>query len=136
MTTADSDPPGGKWEIKVHKLADGDMRRLCQQHTSAFKDMITALQTLAECPNVFAVQDPLDVCQMYPDAPDHLRFKRRGGRWRCVLRIIHDGEHIPPSAASRPGANTYLQIVFVDTRTNRTYHHVRRRVKEVVYVGA
>lgn len=118
-----------KWRIRVHPLADEDMKRLKHDNPVAFKQMMSALKQLAGCPNLFDVCKPLDICYTWPDATDWLRFKCRGERWRVALRLIVDGQQVRPTQQHRP-CDGYLQVVFVDERSAVTYR-VRLAVREV-----
>ena len=123
---------GDVWRVKVHRLADPDMRQLKATYPDEFADMIDALKALSTCGNIFDVRFPLDTCLTYPDADDCVRFKKRGQIWRVILRVIHRGLHVTPTADMRPCEDTYLQIIFVDDRGNRTYDALRLRVLDMV----
>lgn len=119
------------WRITVHPLADCDMKNMRSQHPEAFKDMMNALKQLMNHADIFSVRKPLDLCITYPDMDNGIRFKCRGQQWRVVMRVIEDGVQVRPSRHLRPGSNIYLQIVFVDTRSNSTYSELKLRVAAI-----
>lgn len=121
-----------KWRVTVHPLAHNDMGTLRKNNRAAFDDMVAAVQTLQASPNVFCLDDKtLDTCHTYPDIDNCIRFKRKRGQWRVVLRLIVDGVQVRPSELSRPGQDSYLQIVFVSERHGQTYVNLRVRAVEV-----
>lgn len=113
------------WRIMVHKEAHPDMHALRDNHPGAFRDMMDGFKQLAKSQNIFDLCEEyhLDLCRSYPHGYDIglLRFKRQRGKWRVVLSMVENGRREVATKHSRPAENRYLQVVFVDVRTKRTY---------------
>jgi len=118
-----------RWRVTVHRLAQDDFADVRRRDPQAYRQMLKALKRLSGCENLFSVNRPLDIIYSYPHAQGCLRFKRRGERWRVVLRLIVDGRVVRPDEMSRPG-DGYLQVVFADLRSDVTYS-VNLAVREV-----